>query len=81
MDDLEETAARLMAAVRNLPPGPERQDALKEVGRLRSRMYGLLQQAPPLLVSSRPTSCPEVWPDLGSLGAADATCKARLDFA
>jgi hypothetical protein len=58
MDDLEETAARLMAAVRNLPPGPERQDALKEVGRLRSRMYGLLQQAPPLLVSSRPTSCP-----------------------
>ena len=35
-------AAQLMAAVRKLPPGQQRQDALREIGTLRSRMYTLL---------------------------------------
>ena len=42
MEELEKMAAQLMAAVRKLPPGQQRQDALREVGRLRSRTYGLL---------------------------------------
>jgi hypothetical protein len=45
MEDLEEMAARLLAAVREMPPGQRRQDALKEIGRLRSRMHELIQQA------------------------------------
>jgi hypothetical protein len=55
MDDLEETAARLMAAVRNLPLGQQRQDALKEIGRLRSRMYALLR---PLSATDSPNPLP-----------------------
>jgi hypothetical protein len=43
MGDLKKTAARLAAAVRNMPPGQQRQDALKDVGRLRSRIYALLR--------------------------------------
>jgi len=43
MEELEKMAAQLMAAVRKLPPGQQRQDALREIGRLRSRMYALLQ--------------------------------------
>jgi hypothetical protein len=43
MDELEKLAARLMAAVRNMPPGQQRQDALKEIGRLRFRMDTLLR--------------------------------------
>jgi hypothetical protein len=42
MEELEKMAAQLMAAVRKLPPGQQRQDALREIGRLRSRMYALL---------------------------------------
>ena len=38
MDELEKLAAHLMAAVRNMPPGQQRQDSLKEIGRLRFRM-------------------------------------------
>jgi len=41
MEDLEKMAAQLMAAVRKLPPGQQRQDALREIGRLRSRMVAL----------------------------------------
>lgn len=55
MDDLEETAARLIAAVRNLPPGQQRQAALKEVGRLRSQMYALLR---PLSATGSPNPLP-----------------------
>ena len=58
MDDLEETAARLMAAVRNLPPGQQRQDALKEVGRLRSQMYALLWPLSAVNLPNRPESKP-----------------------
>jgi hypothetical protein len=43
MDELEKLAAHLMAAVRNMPPGQQRQDALKEIGRLRFRMDALLR--------------------------------------
>jgi hypothetical protein len=43
MEELERMAAQLMAAVRKLPPGQQRQDALREIGRLRSRMYALLR--------------------------------------
>ena len=43
MDELEKMAAHLMAAVRNMPPGHQRQDALKEIGRLRFRMDALLR--------------------------------------
>ena len=43
-DDLETAAVQLMAAVRQLLPGQKRQDALKEIGRLRSRMYQLLER-------------------------------------
>ena len=43
MDELEKLAAHLMAAVRNMPPGQQRQDALKEIGRLRFRMGALLR--------------------------------------
>ena len=45
MDELEKLVARLMAAVRNMPPGQQRQDALKEIGRLRFRMDALLRSA------------------------------------
>jgi hypothetical protein len=43
--DLDKMAARLMATVRNMPPGQQRQDALKEIGRLRFRMDALLRSA------------------------------------
>ena len=45
VEDLEKTAAQLMTAVRNLPPGQQRQDAMKEIGRLRNRMYEMLRSA------------------------------------
>ena len=32
-------------AVRNLPPGQQRQDAMKEIGRVRNRMYEMLRSA------------------------------------
>ena len=43
MDELEKLAAHLMAAARNMPPGQQRQDALKEISRLRFRMDALLR--------------------------------------
>jgi hypothetical protein len=51
MRDLEETLAKLFEAVRNLPPGPERYELLKEIGRFRVRLdtivakHGQLQAA------------------------------------
>jgi len=45
MEDLDKIAAQLTATVRNMPPGPRRQDALREIARLRSRMHGLLRSA------------------------------------
>jgi hypothetical protein len=43
MDEMEQLVAQLMAAVRSMPPGQQRQDALKEIGRLRFRMDKLLR--------------------------------------
>jgi hypothetical protein len=45
MDDLDQIAAQLTAAVFDMPPGHRRQDALREIGRLRSRMHALLRSA------------------------------------
>ena len=45
MDDLDQIAAELTAAVLDMPPGHQRQDALREIGRLRSRMHALLRAA------------------------------------
>jgi hypothetical protein len=45
MDDLDQIAAQLTAAVLDMPPGHQRQDALREIGRLRSRMHALLRAA------------------------------------
>jgi hypothetical protein len=45
MDDLDQIAAELTAAVLDMPPGHRRQDALREIGRLRSRMHALLRSA------------------------------------
>lgn len=38
VQDLEELGAKLLETARALPPGPARQDALKEVGRLRAQL-------------------------------------------
>ena len=38
MQELEKIIANLLEAARELPPGDERQSALKEVGRLRVRL-------------------------------------------
>jgi hypothetical protein len=45
MEDLDQVAAQLTAAVLDMPPGDRRQDALREIGRLRSRMCALLRSA------------------------------------
>jgi hypothetical protein len=45
MEDLDQIAAELTAAVREMPPGHRRQDAMREIGRLRSRMHALLRSA------------------------------------
>jgi hypothetical protein len=45
MEDLDKIAAQLTATVRNMRAGPRRQDALREIGRLRSRMHALLRSA------------------------------------
>jgi len=41
--DLNKLAEQLLASVRNMPPGDQRYEALKEVGRLRSRLHAHLQ--------------------------------------
>jgi hypothetical protein len=43
--DLAEMAQQLLAAVRKLPPGQKRQNALKELGLLRSRTCQLVERA------------------------------------
>jgi hypothetical protein len=45
VEDLDQIAAQLTAAVLDMPPGHRRQDALREIGRLRSRMHALLRSA------------------------------------
>jgi hypothetical protein len=38
MQDLEDMAAKLLETARKLPPGPERQALLKQIGTLRTRL-------------------------------------------
>ena len=45
MEDLHDLANQLLDAARKLPPGQKRQNALREIGILRSRMCQLLGQA------------------------------------
>jgi hypothetical protein len=37
--DMKKTIVELLEAARKLPPGEARQNALKEIGRLRVRLY------------------------------------------
>ena len=39
--DMEKTIVELLEVARKLPPGEPRQNALKEIGRLRVRLDGL----------------------------------------
>jgi hypothetical protein len=41
MEELAKLAAQLLAAVRDMPPGQKRQDALKEIGKLQVQLNGL----------------------------------------
>jgi len=41
LQDLEEIAAKLLEAARKLPPGQDRHNALREIGRFRARITGL----------------------------------------
>ena len=71
MDDLDEMAAQLLDAVRKMPPGQKRQDALREIGRLRSRMHALLRSTSnskrsPLRKSGQEPDLPEVGDSAGS---------------
>ena len=38
MQDLEEMAANLLEVARKIPPGPDRHESLKEIGRFRMRV-------------------------------------------
>ena len=44
-EDLDKTAVQFLAVVRQLLPGQKGQDSLKEIGRLRSRMFQLLERS------------------------------------
>ena len=41
MQELEEMAARLLALARKLPPGQQRHDVVREIGRFRMRIAAL----------------------------------------
>ena len=41
LKELEEMAANLQATARELPPGQDRYNALREIGRFRARITGL----------------------------------------
>jgi hypothetical protein len=41
LQELEEMAAKLQAAARKLPSGPDRHDLLQEVGRFRAQIVAL----------------------------------------
>jgi hypothetical protein len=41
MQDLEKMAAKLVDTVRKLPPGSERNEFLKEIGKIRARIAKL----------------------------------------
>jgi hypothetical protein len=41
LQELEEMAAKLLATARKLPPGQDRHNALREIGRFRARITAL----------------------------------------
>ena len=41
LQELEDMAAKLLAIARELPPGPERINILREIGRFRSQIISL----------------------------------------
>ena len=41
LQELEEMATKLLATARMLPPGPERHNMLREIGRFRSQIISL----------------------------------------
>jgi hypothetical protein len=41
LHELEEMAAKLLATARNLPPGQDRYNALREIGRFRAQIDAL----------------------------------------
>jgi hypothetical protein len=41
LQELEEIAAKLLATARELPPGQERHNALREIGRFRAQIAAL----------------------------------------
>ncbi len=45
LQELEELAAKLLATARKLPPGPDRQNALREIERFRVQIAGLTAEA------------------------------------
>jgi hypothetical protein len=45
LQELEEMAAKLLAAARKLPPSPERHNVLQEIGRFRSEIVSLQNSA------------------------------------
>jgi hypothetical protein len=44
LQELQEIAARLLATAHDLPPGQDRHNALREVGRFRARITDLQRQ-------------------------------------
>jgi hypothetical protein len=41
LQELEEMATKLLATARKLPPGPDRHNILREIGRFRSQIVSL----------------------------------------
>lgn len=41
LQDLEELAESLLKQAQQLPPGPDRSNALKDLGKLRKKLYAL----------------------------------------
>jgi hypothetical protein len=46
LQELEDMAAKLLATARKLPPGPDRNDILQEIGRFWSKIIALQEAAP-----------------------------------
>ncbi|MDQ1387459.1 MAG: hypothetical protein QOF56_913 [Acidobacteriaceae bacterium] len=42
LEALDQIAAKLLQTANKLPPGPERHDLLKEVGKIRSQLFELM---------------------------------------
>jgi hypothetical protein len=47
LQELHEMAAKLLATAGALPPGPDRHNALREIGRLRAQVVSLQADLPP----------------------------------